>query len=209
MVQGTNETIDPLIINNIQKTDCKTVFDYGCGYTDLVWKIHSLGKEVVGFDINDNYIDVQRKKNNPGGIRFIDSISLKKELLSLRSSFDCVVCNLVLCDIDINEELEQVIVNIVELLCTGGIAIIGICNPLATFSGSSLIQRRVVPEGVTYSDQFEFKKEIFSTGNIRSDFHRPLGVYENLFDDKGLKIISVEQSSGIDFMVFYLEKGDK
>lgn len=214
-MRNTNDIMDSAIIEKMRGMAPSDVFDYGCGDTNLTMKINALGHNVTGFDISDKAIESQRAKEFPGKAIFLTLAEFKDVKGQLDSGFDVVVCSLVLCIIREWDEVDEVVRNIHALLKPNGSAIIGFCNPLYTFSPESEIQRRIVPHSCHYTDCFEFKKIVKSTGRTREEFHRPLHMYETLFVKHGLAIVDVYQTAGrnpdlnyvSDFIIYKLAKG--
>ena len=197
-MKNTNDIMDNAIIDKFCGMAPSDVFDYGCGETNLTMKINRLGHSVTGFDISDKAIEIQRAKEYPGKATFLTQSEFTTMKTQLKGSVDVVVCSLVLCIIRDWDEVDNVVRNIHMLLKPNGNAIIGFCNPLYTFSPESEIQKRMVPSDQNYTECFEFRKIVKSTGRTREEFHRPLHMYEAMFVKQGFVIMDVNQTDGKD-----------
>ncbi len=208
---SSNDVIDQIVIDTITTCPGNNVFDYGCGQTDLVWKINSIGKHIVAYDVDERAIEKQLQKARAGDVDFLyrkDFLRLRKEM---GNSWDVVNCSLVLCSISKEKMVDDVVKDLHFLLKNGGFAVVSICNPLSVFKKESQIQLREIPPDVSYSNHFAYHKKMKSTGNTRKDFHRPMGYYENLFLSNGFSIDNIEQTKtdeygSSDFLVFKLKK---
>lgn len=212
-MKSVNDIIDPLILSTVTECSGKKLFDYGCGHTDLTQKIASLNYQVTAFDIDDKVIAIQKEKENPYNIEFLDFKEFAVRKTEMRGAFDIILSSLVLCVIEDQEEIDELMDNINFLTKPNGCLISAICNPLSIFKDSS-IQKKIIPANVSYQDHFRYSKIINSTGRERPDFHRPMKYYETLFSNHGFRIIDIKQSIGknqndeitSDFIVFKCRK---
>jgi len=207
---STSDIMDEEILRILKTIAPSKLFDYGCGHTNLIHKIASLGHEVTGFDISNEAIKQQMEKDNQYNINFLKNTEYIKFKYDFAESFDIVTSSLVLCVISDIAELKEVIDNVSILLKPRGLFVVSICNPLYIFHKESQVQTKIVPSDVNYQDSFEYRKIVKCTGNTRVDYHRPLGFYETLFSDCGFKIVEILQTPGSspndefvsDFLVF-------
>jgi len=206
----TSNIMDKAILEAVRDIPRSRLFDYGCGYTDLTQKLALTGHEVAGFDISDEVVDIQKKKDNPYGIRFLTNSEFLDSKGKMEESFDIVISSLVLCVISNLNEVNEIMKDMTFLLKPEGWLVVGICNPLYTFHNESEVQKKIIPPGRYYHDYFKYSKIVKSTGRERIDYHRPLGFYESLFSNHGFKIIETIQTPGTspsgefvsDFIIF-------
>jgi len=216
-MKGTSDIMDAAIVKIISKMQPSVIFDYGCGDTELTWKVAALGHKVTGFDVSDDAILRQRSKRMTPTVEFLTAAQYSKAKGALRSKYDVVLCSLVLCVIEDIDEVEEVVGNIRDLLHDGGLAIIGFCNPLYMKCCESEIQVKMVPPGKAYSDCFGYDKTVKSTGRSRRDYHRPIRTYEDLFEKAGFQVLDVAQTEGVtpdskrvsDFIIYTMKKGER
>ena len=117
----------------------------------------------------------------------------------------------------VEDNIAKHIVNNCKKLATNRIIFI-ICNPLSAKNKSTIQDRNF---NHNYSDFNIFTKCMKSTKNIRTEYHRPLSFYENLFIDcdnstENFEIEEIIQSSdstsnflqicNSDFMLISLKK---
>jgi len=207
------------IIKDIFQTHItvKTVFDYGSGYGDLSMLLQKLNLSVTAYDPDKNIIKKYKEKYY-SNIELVDYTKIKK-LIAEKSRYDSVLCSLVLCHPLAEsrdkrlEIIRQIMFDITAL--SKKYIVIAICNPLYTYQPCSSIQKRIIPNNFDYFREIQFVKKIYSSGRERSDIHRPLSFYEDLFTKYNLKIKEIIQTkdnihqNGIknsDFMIFLLEK---
>ena len=215
--QGKKDVLNPIIVDVFKKLDkVKTVLDYGSGYGDISKSLKDIGLSVTAYEPDGDIID-KYKERYYGDISLIDSNDIENHIQSGKKC-DSVLCSLVLCHPVAESENERI--KIVKKIMkdiyslSNKYVIIAICNPLYTNQKCSSIQKRII-ENFNYNNIVEFKKEIYSSNNIRTDIHRPLSFYETLFSEFKLNLTQVIQSNDIindsgiinsDFMVFILTK---
>ena len=120
--------------------------------------------------------------------------SLKKS----NKTFECVICSLVLCCID-DSEAENVMMDVRKLVTDSGTAIITICNPLSSFVEQTLLHTKLdIPQNVSDSSHFTYHKKTHETGNIKTEYHRPLSWYYDLFSRCGFLIDYVTEIESVD-----------
>jgi len=195
----------------------ESVFDYGSGHGDMSSLLNDIGKSVTAYE-PDRKVFEEYKNKYYKNIRCLDYTEAQKLIIN-EVVFDCALCSLVLCyPLAENEndrlEIMRNIINDLRALSKKYIVMV-ICNPLYTYQSCSLLQKRILPKNFNYQHTTEFTKKIFSSGRERSDIHRPLSFYENLFIEHKLSIKEIIQTDddnpknwikNSDFMIFILEK---
>lgn len=204
-----SDVFDPVIVEMLASYQGEEVFDYGCGHGQISVQLVRLGKKVTAFDVSDVLIRKNRFRDVKINITYLSTKEFNVNDLLRR--FPLVLCSLVLCIVEDDNEFREILKNINLLLDTDGIAMFSICNPLAFNILETSIQTRHILPGSDYNDKFVYKKTIKSTGGCREDVHRPLGFYESEFNKAKLKIKRIDQVPNpgeiySDFMIITTEK---
>jgi len=204
------QILDTHIVAKLGKGRARTLLDYGCGKGKLGVRLTDAGWKVTGFDPNPGLRKRWSSLNSGmrlGGKRFLDT------LRSSNTTFDTVVCCLVLCLLE-GEELQEVATDLRTFTASEGRLVVAVCNPRYV-RGTTQLQRRFPPHGVGKDDVFNLEKIVFSTGARVVDVHRPVQQYIDLFDESGFEVDSVEETTGVDietleptsdFMIFWLRR---
>ncbi len=192
------DVLDPIIIESILKIDGKTIFDYGCGDGQLTQKFAEKGYTMTAFDISDKLIQENKLKHIDKSVRYLSENEFENQFKQLEHKFDIVLCSLVICTIESDEMVQNVLRNIYELMRVNGRGIIAVCNPNYTQVKESEIQYRFLPENCDLGSKFEYKKKIKTTNRIRTDIHRHLKLYQNLLSNSGFTIMRKYETPGKD-----------
>ena len=193
---STRSLIDPLVISILQRFSPSNLFDYGCGDAVLSKKIKNLGYSIKGFDIDNSLI--QKLKCESKTKEFLNQKEFFREKEKLIDTFDFVLCSLVLCIVNNENEVQNIIQTCYNLLRKKGIFILVICNPLYTWVEQTEIQNKILPENFRYDSKFLIQKEIKLSGNLREDVHRPLHYYEKIILENNFEIKEFHQTKGKD-----------
>jgi SAM-dependent methyltransferase len=215
---GKKDVLNPIIKDIFQhQLRVKSVFDYGSGYGDMSKLLKNIGLSVTAYEPDTEVVDKYREKYYQH-ISVLDYQKTKK-LIAEKTTFDSVLCSLILCHPLAEskqkqlEIIEQIMLDITTL--SSKYIVMVICNPLYTCQTCSTLQARILPANFNYKNEVKFTKMIYSSGGERFDIHRPLSFYEDLFERYSLDIKEIIQTkdarktNGIknsDFMVFILKK---
>lgn len=169
-----------------------TVFDYGCGTGRLATRLASRGISVDAYDPDPTLAPRWRALDSAA--RFRSSTDVE-EILASGRAYDAVVCSLVICVIDDDQEVCRVLGRLAGLAGPGRDVFLVVCNP-DHVTRSTLLQHRERPanpdvKSITW-------KTVRSTGSRRRDVHRPLVVLLRLAAESGLRLISREDTASID-----------
>ena len=215
---GKKDILNPIIKSVFNNLKINSVFDYGSGYGDMSKLLQSTNLSVTAYEPDKKVVEKYKKKYYQN-INVLD-YAKTEELIVNKTTFDSVLCSLVLCHplAESKEErlsiINQIMRDITAL--TNKYVVLVVCNPLYTYQTCSTLQKRILPDNFDYKNETKFIKKIYSSGRERFDIHRPLSFYENLFKDYSFNIKEIIQTNdskninGIrnsDFMVFVLEKG--
>ena len=186
----------------------KYVLDYGAGPAVIASRIASLGAEIKAFDISADMLKIAAEK--------LGAINVFSKIDDIpTSSFDVVICNLVLCIVP-DDEVVRIVQNIKQLLKQDGVAFIGFCNPRIFDVPESLIDFRH-QSGDDYEHNHRYMKTK-KEGNYQiEETHRPIGWYNGIFDALGLQrelffTPEYETADGrkiSDFVIFKLRRGEE
>ena len=196
---GENFLYKNMIYSYLDKnSECCALFDYGAGTLEIASNLNSKGFEVTAYDIDKNAF----KEEYAQGIDFF-SDTKKLDYHLKNKKYDIVLCSLVLCCVD--DETAKMIVENCKTLAESKIVFV-ICNPFFTKT-QSLIQEKEFTD--SYSTHSKYNKIMRLTKNRRTEFHRNLGFYENLFLESGnFEIEEVLQSKDTDFGRPYVGNSD-
>lgn len=190
------------LLGNIKN---KRILDYGAGPGILASVLLRLQGDTYVFDISEEMNEIAAM--NVG----IERVYHSADKIPYKT-FDIVVCNLVLCIVDI-EETKNICTNIYSVLKNQGRAYIGFCNPLIYNIPETQLDYRKF-EGSPYElphSYFKIKKE----GNYEiKENHRPVEWYKKIFKESGFKKIDIHFTDEYelnaikikDFIIFELIK---
>ena len=216
---GKEDLLDDLIVERFRGRVGR-VFDYGCGKGKLGVRFMDYpgAQELVLYDIKpdgdwERLVKPFRKERE---ITLLRNRQEKDEFVAKnKGRFDVVLNILVLCVVEDEREFNRIIQDLADLVREDGRVVVAVCNP-ERIGGVTLLQERIMPDGVSKDERFVWRKRVFSTNRIRQDFHRTLKDYLRGFERHGLKVVERFESESVnletfgvdsDFMVFILKKG--
>lgn len=184
--------VDPIIL----ESGAKSVLDYGCGKkARSARRLAEGGLRCVGYDPGTEMaLKWQSLGPLPPGLVLT---SVRTEALAT-GPFDAVVSSLVLCELCDGNDYEQVLTDLRAAVAPGGLVVVTICNPVATFGGpTTLHRRRDLPAGASYDHSFWYVENA-ETGKGRREFHRPLAKIERDLLRHGLRVERRIASEAVD-----------
>ena len=155
--------MDACLIKECLKSKPKKVLDYGCGSGSTADKLAENGCEVDCYDPDQTKFECHSHKQTVSMLTVED---INKKIES-GYCYDLVLCNLVLCSIETDNDVEQVFRKLRTLTSQSGQIIVGLCNPLSDEVKTSPSQIREVFSENKYSSHFAIK-EITPKGNQRT-----------------------------------------
>jgi SAM-dependent methyltransferase len=191
------QLLDQRLADQLGDGHGRTVLDYGCGKGKLAEMLAAAGWTVTAYDPDPALEDRWGGMN--GQVDF-GGRALLTRLRKSRSTFDTVVCCLVLCLLD-DEDLAKVVADLLRFAGRGGLLVVAVCNPRFV-RGTTQLQRRITPDGVDADDVFLLEKHIFSTNARIVDVHRPVQQYSDLFDRHGFAVQAVAETRAVDLETF-------
>ena len=196
------EVVDDALLDLLRGWKSRKVLDFGCGHGRLAAALAAEGAEVTAFDPDESLRSRwnQLAKHNSIDIRWLSGTA-EQSLSGLNSTFDTVVCSLVLCVIEPIAEYRAALQSISKALSARGRFVIAVCNPEVTFDGDTTIQRRMIPPGASASETFAWEKGLPS-GNLRHDVHRPLASLMEDLAAVGLSVTAITTTGGLSLDTF-------
>ena len=188
--------VDPIVL----ASGARSVLDYGCGKQARSTRTFaSAGLRTIGFDPGDGVATRWEELGDlPAGLRLT---ACRQEALAA-GPFDAVICTLVLCEWADGPDYERMLGDLRTAVRDGGTVVVTICNPFATFGGSTPLHRhRELPAGACYEDCFAYT-ENGETGAGRGEFHRPLRRIERDLLRHGLVVERRIESESVDLERF-------
>ena len=205
LVRGWSDGLEPVasaVLELAGDLADRRVCDLGCGQGQLARQMAGLGAAVVGVDISEQLLQIAERDEaaEPLGIEYVNDDA--SELSSLANgSFDGVVCNWSLLDID---DLEACFRAVERILRPGGWLVFSITHPCFLTRDYAWKSER----GVTSVDRLvrSYFREGFSPpgvgGGIRGKVgrhYRTLGTYLNGVVGAGLVVertVELQRSAG-------------
>jgi 2-polyprenyl-3-methyl-5-hydroxy-6-metoxy-1,4-benzoquinol methylase len=169
--------LNPAIFALLGEVAGKRVLDAGCGQGYLCRLLARKGAKVTGLEPAESWYRyaVQREEQERLGITYLQA---DLSLWQAESSFDAVVCNMVLMDIpDYSAAME----NCVRCLKPGGSFIFSLLHPCFEEPGAEWLRRGSV-------EVREYLSEYTKEQRFGTLFHRPLSSYLNLVIQCGCQL---------------------
>lgn len=173
-----------------------SILDFGCGRGAISEALMKKGFNVLGYDINREVLERNLSRKQKAQYMGKEELHLLKKR---GKRFSKVICSLVLCTIEDDDEIKDVVSSMREFVEDDGEVIVTFCNPFSTFVHESETHVKMdFPMESSYYDKFVFRKQMKETGTIRKEVHRPFSFYKNLFHVSGLEIIQIEEIGSTD-----------
>jgi len=159
----------------------KKILDAGCGNGDYTHILIENGGNVIGCDGSNEMINIS-KKIYPN-YKF-ENVNILNNLPYENNSFDIILCNLVLMDID---PIDNIISEFYRILVNNGILFFSIVHPAFYLGewekdGNGKIISKKISKYIT---PIEGKQHFWGT---TTHYHRPISFYYNKLIEKGFKI---------------------
>ena len=185
-----NQSLTRAIIERLPNDNGLSLLDLGCGDGSLLSLLCSHYSKVLGIDGAEKMIEVARNKYPQLKESFL-VCDITKQFPLLDNSYDIVLCNMVLMDL---ENIESTIREIHRVLRQNGVFILTTTHPCFSFVShhSSNPERR-------YIDNFHHEKTLDTTfSSICNNYHRPIHFYlqqllQTNFEIKWFEEISIEK----------------
>ncbi len=170
----------------------RRVLDYGCGRAGLVQDLAKGGVAVTGYDPDSSLPDYWAERRPD--LQLWERPGLAAAL-TRGVTYDVVVCSLVVCVIEDDEELARATEEMSCLVAAGGCLLVTICNPAYVQRSTHLQHREPPPDARAKCITW---KIVRSSGNRRRDVHRPLSDVMAAFERVGFELVYSEETSSFD-----------
>lgn len=197
--------LDDLVIDLIEDLRPKQVLDFGAGKCKLARRISEKSIAVHVHDKDANTLDERRG----------DLLRYQPEEHSLHGTFDLVLLNIVLCEVD-DPAMHEILDQVMEALTLGGHVIVSVCNPDFAHVKRTEFQERVdIPSEP--DQKAVIRKRSPSTTRERVEYHRSTMHYASRFRAAGLVELQTLDTQGVncetldtasDFKVFVLRRDE-
>lgn len=180
---SVHKQMDCYLIEACLKFKPKQVLDYGCGTGTIADKLTKYGCTVDCYDPNPERFNTRQHRQN---ITLLNMEDLDKQIAA-GQVYDLALCNLVLCSVASDIEVEAILQRLRTLISPNGHVLLGLCNPLSDEVETSPSQVRNIPPNNRYHDHYPIT-EITPKGNEKTDWHRPISWYEHTAHKAGLEL---------------------
>ena len=170
-----------------------SVLDYGCGDGRLAERLVGRGIKTVGYDPDTACIKRCPAKSRAN----YGDTNLRERLLADSARFDAVVCSRVLCTIENDSEIGDILCDMRRLVATSGDVLVAVCNPFYLAASTELAVKHL-PADFGYEDTFRYTKTLAVNGNRRTEVHRSYASYLQAFAKAGLVVREVREFDGAD-----------
>ena len=181
-VNSKTTILDPALYELLNECAPTTILDYGCGMGELALTLANHGHEIVGYDVDEELIASLRLSGDK--VQFIDPEQLKG-MKEQGLTFKKIVCSLVLCTIEDDEEVHRVLKDLRSFSTDQTELIVAVCNP-EYISVKETESHLKLDLPITIAGKFTYQKKLKSLGTTRPDVYRPLSVYRSMFEANGL-----------------------
>ena len=113
----------------------RSVLDYGCGDGRLAERLVNRGIKTVGYDPDPAYI----KKCPTRSRATYGDTNLQERLLADSARFDVIVCSRVLCTIENDSEIGDILCDMRRLVAASGNVLVVVCNPFYLAAPTELL----------------------------------------------------------------------
>lgn len=210
--KDVHTVLDSVLLSTICRFNPKQILDYGCGNGLVTNELAKIGEYVMAFDVESSRF---KEHAHSEKVTIVNEEQIQK-ILSSESTFDMILCNLVLCTVN-DKTAKHVISNIRKLINDHGTVVLGICNPFNLENKESETHVKHFENSPMYHDHFVYHKTIKNTNSIRTEFHRPFSWYSSMIKQGGFKIQEIIEvpstdianlTSGSDFLILVLSPED-
>jgi glycosyltransferase involved in cell wall biosynthesis/SAM-dependent methyltransferase len=184
--------MDDCLIKECIKSNPRNVLDFGCGTGTIADQLTDYGCKVDCYDPNPERFNSRPHSEN---VTLLQPDGMDKSVKD-GQGYDLVLCNLVLCSIESDIEVEAIMQRLRSLTSQNGRTIIGLCNPLSDEVKTSPSQTRKVTQN-QYHHQYAIT-ETTPKGNQRIDWHRPISWYKHIAHKAGFEIEETVEVPSVD-----------
>lgn len=185
-IKTTGELLYQQIIDLVNEGELCNILDYGCGKGTTGEKLVEMGYDVTGFDLDLHILEQNIARN--GKVKYLDHEGLEK-LIRNGKKFQKIICSLVLCTVEDDNEFNIALSNMRKLIYDGGEVILAFCNPFYSFVQESESHIKIdIENDKKYHNKITYNKKIKENSRIRKEVHRPFSYYKRSFHMHGFEI---------------------
>ena len=204
--RSKKQILDDRVVELLAARSPRRVLDYGSGKCRVARQIvQHTGAIVYVYDIQRDLLENYCKDMpiyNPNDPNF-------------REFFDAALLNIVLCEVE-EATVGTILSEVARALKPGGVLVGSVCNPDFVQVRRTEFQHRLSFPADPRQIGIVCKQAV-PTGQLRQDYHRPTYWYVELFAQYGFRLVSQEDTPGVDrdtlapasdFKIFVLERVD-
>ena len=188
---GIDGAPDPLVARGLSLKPTKTL-DYGCGKGREARAMTAVSSIVVAFD-------PVASLNRAARLSKRLEVTTDRLTAIQKAPFDLVICRRVICVIDDDHALGELLRDLRSAVCADGRVLVSVCHPAySPFTSSSESVPISRPSG---DDEgvFCWQKRVHGTGRNRWDVHRPERILRRALRLAGLNVVGRFEQPDIDF----------
>lgn len=193
--------INPIVFKLLGDLKGKTVLDAGCGNGYLLKRMAKTAKKIFGVDLTEKFIELAKNRDNPKNVEFSVG-DIEKPRFS-ENTFDVVLCNMVIMDI---EKPQVVIKEIGRILKKKGLLVISLIhpcfeNPPRTYSIFEEKDGKKIRIGRVVQRYFDTglvidENQIVDKGELYQHYHYMISDYLNAFSRAKLYLEEASEPNG-------------
>ena len=193
--RGLDELFHRPMAQWVAGLDPASLLDYGCGDGKLAGELSSRGIPVAGYDPDP--VLAARHRTSGSAVEYGGS-ELLQRLRAGGARFDVVLCSRVLCTIENDGEVGNVLGDLRELVSEAGTAVVAVCNPFHLETVATELAEKHLPEAFSYHGSFAYEKTVSGSGNRRTEIHRSWAAYGRAFARAGFAVEGAFELDGAD-----------
>ena len=192
----------PKILELVGRIEGKKILDLGGGSGDLSRLLANKGAIVDCVDVSKEWVEICKKDNlDVKNLNCYQSNASDLKLIK-DSTFDIVIMNMVLLNIDSKQKLEKTFKEVSRILKKEGSFIFTDLHPLCLMIPKSLTEQQSYLNDFSYfKDGSRFKSKVILSDSSTSiefiDMHWTLETYTKLINDNGMYIFRIVEAQPI------------
>jgi hypothetical protein len=176
------KSYDDVIIKILWNLENKKILDYWAWPWILAHMLQRWWSDIKVYDLSSEMCDMSAERIWQNNV-YRNPIEIPS------SSYDVIICNLVLCIVD-EEEVKRIMATMRDKLNSTGKLYVWFCNPLIYNIHESHLDIRY-PTKHNYDENHTYTKVKKEWGYEIIEAHRPMSRYEMVFESVGLLVTDV------------------
>lgn len=189
---GARVRPEPLRARAVQ-LHAAAVLDYGCGRGALLRVLAPVCDRIVGFDPDVALWDKWRDLVDGGAI-----MTNAPERAVSEGPFDLIVCERVICTLEDDAEVANVLRDLRGAVKPDGRVLISVCHPAYAWKGPTPESIPHVPPEAHPDSQFTWEKTMLGSGRRRREVHRSERRLTGLLARQGLRVVGRDEARTVD-----------